>query len=177
MSQHSSSPSHSTTKAHRIAMGGGLVAPLLLVGCAAEADTPTSESSPATATSCAPMNEQQAQALFDRWNASLATGDPEQVLSNYRTDAVLLPTLSDVPRDTPTELRDYFDHFLKKGPQGTIDFRVLHSTCNAAVDTGTYTFTFADGSTASARFTFAYEFADGQWKIISHHSSLAPLPS
>ena len=33
-------------------------------------------------------------ALFDEWNAALATKDPETVANLYAHDAVLLPTVS-----------------------------------------------------------------------------------
>ena len=43
-----------------------------------------------------PLAEVAAQ--FDRWNAALATGDPEQVASLYAPDGVLLPTVSNKVR-------------------------------------------------------------------------------
>jgi hypothetical protein len=39
-------------------------------------------------------SQQEIAALFDEWNAALATGDPEKVADLYSPDAVLLPTLS-----------------------------------------------------------------------------------
>ncbi len=152
-------------------VGLGICGSLLLAGCA---NSTSSTSSSSASPTCMRMDDKQAQAAFDRWNASLATGNPDTVVSNYAPGAVLLPTLSNVPRDTPAEMRDYFEHFLQKGPQGKIDYRVLRSACDMAVDTGDYTFTFKDGTSAAARFTFVYSYVNGEWKIISHHSSLAP---
>lgn len=122
------------------------------------------------------MTEQQVAALFDRWNASLATGDPDKVVANYSEVGVLLPTLSSVPRTTPSAMREYFVEFLKKKPQGSIKDRVVHIGCGVASDTGTYTFTFSDGSSAEARYTYVYDFdsTKGKWLIVSHHSSLDP---
>jgi hypothetical protein len=49
---------------------------------------------------CVKTSEEEIKSLFDRWNASLATLDPEEVSKGYASDAILLPTLSDVPRTT-----------------------------------------------------------------------------
>ncbi|HAS1524431.1 TPA: DUF4440 domain-containing protein, partial [Enterobacter hormaechei] len=38
----------------------------------------------------------------------------------------------------------------------------------------TYTFTFADKSTVSARYTFTYAWDGKEWKISTHHSSAMP---
>lgn len=45
-------------------------------------------------------SDQDIEALFNRWNDSLKTGDAYQVNANYTDDAVLLPTLSSSPRTT-----------------------------------------------------------------------------
>ncbi|WP_269631665.1 SgcJ/EcaC family oxidoreductase [Pelomonas sp. BJYL3] len=124
--------------------------------------------------SCAKSDPAQISALFDRWNRSLATLDPEQVVANYAQDAVLLPTVSNKPRTNHAEIRDYFVHFLEKKPQGRIDRRVLKIGCNVAQDVGLYTFRFKDGSEVSARYSYVYEYRDGQWLIAHHHSSAMP---
>lgn len=124
--------------------------------------------------SCAKSDPAQISALFDRWNRSLATLDPEQVVANYAQDAVLLPTVSNKPRTNHAEIRDYFVHFLEKKPQGRIDRRVLKIGCNVAQDVGLYTFRFKDGSEVSARYSYVYEYRDGQWLTAHHHSSAMP---
>lgn len=126
------------------------------------------------APSCAAATPQEISALFDRWNASLRTGDPDVVVANYASDGVLLPTVSNKPRTTPAEIRDYFVKFLKSGPQGSIDQRIIKIGCNVAQDVGTYTFKFADGQTVHARYTYVYEWKDGKWLIAHHHSSAMP---
>lgn len=123
---------------------------------------------------CAGADRAQIAALFDRWNASLATGNPDRVAANYAPDAVLLPTVTNEPRATPAEIRDYFVKFLPNKPQGTIDKRFIKIGCNVAQDVGTYTFRFADGATVQARYTYVYEWRDGQWLIAHHHSSAMP---
>ena len=127
-----------------------------------------------TANKCEKVNEQQIEKLFDRWNDSLQTGDAKKVSMNYLSDAVLLPTVSNKVRLTQDQRVDYFEHFLEKKPVGKIDSRTVRLGCNTAIDSGTYTFTFSDKSTVSARYTFTYEFDGKKWLISSHHSSAMP---
>ncbi|SEL85757.1 conserved hypothetical protein [Roseateles sp. YR242] len=124
--------------------------------------------------SCVAASRAQIAALFERWNASLGTLDPDRVVANYAPDAVLLPTVTNEPRETPAEIRDYFVKFLKNSPKGTIDKRIVRIGCNEARDIGTYTFRFKDGSSVKARYTFDYEWVNGQWLIAHHHSSAMP---
>ncbi|EPV3677957.1 MULTISPECIES: SgcJ/EcaC family oxidoreductase [Enterobacter cloacae complex] len=126
------------------------------------------------ATDCVKADKAAIEGLFDRWNASLKTGDAKKVADTYLTDAVLLPTVSNQVRLTDAERVDYFEHFLKKKPVGKIDSRTIRIGCNKAIDTGTYTFTFADKTTVSARYTFTYAWDGSDWKISSHHSSAMP---
>lgn len=115
--------------------------------------------------------------LFDRWNAALATLDPDQVVALYAPDAILLPTLSNDVRHNHPEIRDYFVSFLEKHPKGTINESNLRDLGDTAVHSGIYTFALtSDGETSHAqcRFTYVYAKVDGDWKIIEHHSSLMP---
>ena len=130
---------------------------------------------------CATVSKEQIAALFDRWNASLASKNPEEIVKNYAEDAVLLPTVSNKPRTNHKEIADYFEHFVQKSPKGAIDTRTIHIGCNGAYDVGTYTFTLtgADGKTSqvAARYSFVYELRDGKWLIVHHHSSAMPEPA
>ncbi|MDP9964648.1 uncharacterized protein (TIGR02246 family) [Variovorax paradoxus] len=128
----------------------------------------------ASSASCAPTGEREIAALFDRWNASLATLDPDKVVANYAPDGVLLATVSNQPRTSLAEIRDYFVKFLKGAPQGKIDSRTIRVGCNVAQDIGTYTFKFKDGKLVHARYTYVYEWLNGQWLIAHHHSSAMP---
>lgn len=123
---------------------------------------------------CASINKVEVAALFDRWNASLKTHDPEKVAANYASDAVLLATVSNTPRDTHEEIKEYFTHFLQKNPQGSIDTRTIKIGCNIAQDVGTYTFTLKGGKKVAARYTYVYEHVGDQWLIAHHHSSAMP---
>lgn len=68
------------------------------------------------------ITKDEVRALFSLWNNALATGDSRLVASRYATKsgAVLLPTVSDVPRNDFDSIKDYFDAFLLKEPQGEI---------------------------------------------------------
>ena len=128
----------------------------------------------APATQCKATDQQQVAALFDRWNDSLRTLDPDKVVANYAADGILLPTVSNQPRTNPAEIRDYFVKFLKNAPQGRIDSRTIKIGCNLAQYVGTYTFRFKDGTTVQTRYTYVYEWKDGNWLISHHHSSAMP---
>ena len=124
---------------------------------------------------CHRTSERDIAALFDRWNASLQTGDPEKVADNYAEDAILLPTVSDRPRVTRAGRVEYFEHFLHDRPFGHIDFRRIYLGCNAAVDAGLYTFTFErTGEVVPARYSYSYKWDGKRWLITSHHSSALP---
>lgn len=157
----------------KMAKMGVIIAGVLLAGCASQQQN--LGGSGASSEVCQPASEQDIAALFDRWNASLQTGDPRRVVANYAERSILLPTVSNKPRLTPAEKQDYFDHFLENRPAGVIDLRWVDVGCNSAVDAGLYTFTFArTGQVVKARYTYTYTWNGAQWLISSHHSSGMP---
>jgi len=127
-----------------------------------------------SALACNPPLKSEVAALFDRWNASLRTGDPKKVVANYAPYSVLLPTVSNRARFTAAEKEDYFHHFLERKPEGKIDDRVIEVDCNSATDSGLYTFRFVDGTSVRARYSFSYKRVGNDWLISSHHSSGMP---
>lgn len=146
----------------------------VLAGCAADGGM-RRDSQALRATHCEPITEQGVAALFDRWNRSLQTGDPHEVVANYAERSILLPTLSNKPRLTAAEKEDYFHHFLESRPSGTIDLRFVEIGCNRAVDAGLYTFTFAaTGDVVHGRYTYTYRWDGSEWLITTHHSSAMP---
>ena len=121
------------------------------------------------------VTESEIAALFDRWNQSLQTGNPLEVVANYAERSILLPTLSNTPRLTPGEKEDYFVSFLQNQPSGVIDLRQITINGDMAVDSGIYTFTFGKtGQKVQARYSFTYQKQGDQWLIVSHHSSGMP---
>ncbi|WIA23804.1 hypothetical protein OEZ85_013479 [Tetradesmus obliquus] len=119
-------------------------------------------------------------ALFDTWNAALATKDPAAVADLYGHDAVLLPTVSNEVRTTRAGIVDYFSNFLKLSPQGKVDQSTIRLLSpDVALHSGVYSFTLnpAEGETkiVQARFTFLYrKYGNGHWRIAEHHSSAMP---
>ena len=63
-----------------------------------------------TSMTCKATSEAEIKGLFDRWNNSLETGNSDEVVKNYAPDAILLATVSNKPRLTQDERRDYFVH-------------------------------------------------------------------
>jgi uncharacterized protein (TIGR02246 family) len=147
---------------------------LLIAGCSTTAFNSSKLPAASTESRIEPT-EQEIASLFDRWNQSLQSGDPQEVVSNYAEWSILLPTVSNKPRLTPEEKVDYFRHFLENQPSGEINMRQIQIDSNMAVDTGLYTFHFAKtGDTVKARYSFTYRRYGRQWLIISHHSSAMP---
>ncbi|MBT0567612.1 SgcJ/EcaC family oxidoreductase [Williamsia sp. CHRR-6] len=121
-------------------------------------------------------------ALFDRWNAALATLNPDRVADEYAPGAILLPTVSNTPRIDRAGIRAYFaNEFLPSKPQGKIVSEYIDVyDSNSAGNSGIYDFTLTnkDGSKSvvRARFSFFYEKINGKWLIETQHSSKLPEP-
>lgn len=120
------------------------------------------------------MENTDITSLFDEWNSALQTGDPKQVSSLYESNGILLPTVSNQVRHNHAEIEDYFVHFLARGPQGRIDESNVRTFGDAAINSGVYTFTFKNGDSVQARFTYVYRWNGQRWMIIEHHSSAMP---
>jgi len=122
-----------------------------------------------------PIDEAEVKNLFQLWNSALATEDPDAVAKRYAKNAVLLPTVSDIPRTNYALIKDYFVGFLKKKPQGEIlesNVTIGHNWCQ---DAGIYEFTMlSTGDKVKGRYSFVYVWEDGEWKINHHHSSVMP---
>merc|ERR1712003_76080 len=122
-----------------------------------------------------PIKKEEVRGLFQLWNDALATGDSSLVASRYAKSGVLLPTVSDKPRDNFSSIKNYFDSFLLKKPQGEILESFVTIGTNWCQDVGIYEFTLgATGDKVKVRYSFVYVYEDGQWKIAHHHSSQMP---
>ncbi len=120
------------------------------------------------------MTQNEITALFDEWNAAIQTGDPKNVAALYESNGILLPTLSNKVRHNHEEIEDYFVRFLANGPVGKIDEGNVRTFGQIAINSGIYTFSFKDGTSVSARFTFVYRWNGERWMIVEHHSSQMP---
>jgi uncharacterized protein (TIGR02246 family) len=145
---------------------------------ATERGTPKSKTS--SGGPCVMATDQAVADLFRAWNLALASKDSAKVAALYWSNAVLLPTVSNIPRTDTASITEYFDHFLQKSPRGTIVRRMTQHYCGVSVDSGLYEFSVMDSagnaSTVAARYTFVYSYRDGAWKIQHHHSSAMPEP-
>ncbi|WJM76506.1 SgcJ/EcaC family oxidoreductase [Xanthomonas hortorum pv. vitians] len=72
--------------------------------------------------------EREVAALFDTWNAALATGNPHKVADLYAPDGVLLPTVSNEVRASRAQIEKYFEWMPRKSLQGR--------TCSVSRDGG-----------------------------------------
>jgi len=120
------------------------------------------------------MSNEDITSLFDEWNLALQSGKPKNVVALYEKNGILLPTVSNKVRHNHDEIEDYFVQFLAKAPEGKIDEANVRTFGEIAINSGTYTFSFKDGSTVRARFTFVYRWNGVRWMIIEHHSSQFP---
>ncbi|WP_300973483.1 SgcJ/EcaC family oxidoreductase [Sphingomonas sp. LHG3406-1] len=130
---------------------------------------------------CAAASRIEIEGQIDRFAGALKTNDPDKVTALFAADAVLLPTLSNTLRTNPSEVRDYFVHFLAKSPVVRVDSSTVRIGCNMAERVGTWTWTLTDPksgakSQAAARYSFIYRHEGGQWRIDHLHSSLMPEP-
>ncbi|RAP32042.1 DUF4440 domain-containing protein [Candidatus Marinamargulisbacteria bacterium SCGC AG-410-N11] len=123
------------------------------------------------------LSKQLVRDQFENWNKAIQTGDPDTVVKLYHEKGTLIPTLSNQVRYNHNEIKDYFVHFLAKKPKGEINESNIHifEESKTASYVGLYTFEFGDGSKATCRFSYLYQFNDqGEGLILHHHSSLLP---
>jgi len=170
--QSSVMPPPATTTTSVAAPNAGVMS--LPSNVASSLSAPSASSTAGVVVLSQPITKAEVRNLFNLWNDALATGDPATVAKRYSKDGVLLPTLSDVPRNDFESIKDYFVHFLEKKPDGKILEGEIFVGNNWAQDAGIYEFTFADGSKVKARYSFVYVYENGQWMISHHHSSLMP---
>ena len=115
------------------------------------------------------------EGLFSEWNKALVSGDPDEVVRLYATNAILIPTLSNKPRTSHAEIRDYFAQtFMPRGPSGTIVKAYVRVFADIAICSGIFAFTFSDRSAAQVRKSFVHRWNGEEWLIVEHHSSLMP---
>jgi uncharacterized protein (TIGR02246 family) len=148
--------------------------------------TPTSaaahpQTPPPPPRTCPPVSTSEIEAQFTRFTSAWATGDADAVTDLFSADPVLLATVSNIPRTTPSAVRDYFMMFLANKPAARIDTSTVEIDCETASRVGTWTVTLTDPATRTvrevpARYTFIYRHGDGGWKIEHLHSSMMPEP-
>ena len=113
--------------------------------------------------------------VIDAWLRAVNAHSVDAVCSLYAPEAILLPTLSDVIRDTPDRIRDYFESFLnRKNLSATLRNCYVQEYSEIKIDSGIYEFKWESDTMglmqfARARFTFVIR----EEQIVEHHSSMA----
>ncbi|NEO97389.1 MAG: DUF4440 domain-containing protein [Symploca sp. SIO2E9] len=127
--------------------------------------------------------EKEVAETTDTWLDTVTSGSEEvvdEVVALYAEDGLLWGTVSEQVRDTPAEIRDYFEYFAKLPELRVSSYKgcVRMYDENLAINSGYYTFTYnQDGQTQEipARYSFTYHKDDNnKWEIIEHHSSALP---
>ena len=118
---------------------------------------------------------EDANAAVDRWSAAYSTNDPELVVQNYWSDAIVLGTVSPVMSEGTEAIRTYFSPLKGSGNKNAIgEKRIIMLDDNAVVVTGFYLFTrMVDGKPVPgpSRFTMLLTKRNDEWRIAHHHSS------
>ena len=111
--------------------------------------------------------------MLETWVNKIKTNDPQQVVSLYHNDGLLLGTFSDIERKGHDLILDYFENLLKSQVDVEIVSQHKHETDSVVTNSGLYNF-IVNGKTIQARFSFVFIKIVNDWKIISHHSSVLP---
>ena len=117
--------------------------------------------------------------FVEEWMETICSNNIENIVSLYKEEAVLLGTLDGKLRKGHSDIREYFDFFVKLQPCGkiiTIEEKDFGHRC-MGVANGTYDFDLTENgekTVAPARFTFVLEKTGTKWKLHSHHSSKIP---
>ena len=117
--------------------------------------------------------------FVDEWMKTICSNNVEAIVSMYKKEAVLLGTLDGKLRNGHSEIKEYFDFFVKLQPCGKITSIAEEDFGHrrVGVANGTYDFELTENGEKTiipARFTFVLERAGTKWKIHSHHSSKQP---
>lgn len=119
-----------------------------------------------------------AENLLRKWETCLNNGDLNGIVALYTDSAVLWGTFSDIIRDNPELIREYFEAlFLRENLSVKFGPSNLRSFGEAAIYSGEYEFSYQGDEKVKcpARFSFVfYKDKTGQYRIIDHHSSLVP---
>ena len=117
--------------------------------------------------------------FVEKWMETICSNNVATIVSLYKEEAVLLGTLDGKLRKGHSEIKEYFDFFVKLQPCGKITSIVEEDFGHRrmGVANGTYDFDLTENgekTVAPARFTFVLERTGTKWKIHSHHSSKQP---
>ncbi|GGJ68589.1 DUF4440 domain-containing protein [Deinococcus aquiradiocola] len=131
------------------------------------------------ASTAAQVTSQSAQDAYLAWTQAINARQTANVVNLYSPNALLLPTVSSKIINSQEGRTEYFNGLLSRK-----NFMVQPQTqfvqpiaWNAAIVSGTYTFSYTDGEktvSLPARFNFVFQKTGRTWTIINHHSSVLP---
>ena len=119
-----------------------------------------------------------ADQVLINWEHCLNCNDLQGIVDLYESNAVLWGTFSNIIRDNPELIKEYFSGLFEK-KQLKVQFskkynREYSDTC---IFSGTYEFSYLEDEQIyfPARYTFVVcKNNTGDYKIVEHHSSLIP---
>jgi uncharacterized protein (TIGR02246 family) len=124
-------------------------------------------------------NPENIRAVIQNWIDTVCRHNPQDIVSLYAPDGVLLGTVAKSMKVGRKQIIGYFEMFVEKEPCGYLtEMNVQNFGSDYAIADGTYTFelTNEEGGRdiVPARFTFMLRKISGVWKIATHHSSAQP---
>jgi len=113
------------------------------------------------------------------WARAFNAADLDGLLALYSAEAVLVPTTAPQPLTDAAGLRAYFERVMARQPRLHVR---LHEPLNVraqgdwALCSGCCEFSEGEGGATAmpARFSFCWRQEAAVWRILEHHSSLAP---
>jgi len=121
----------------------------------------------------------KAKVILDKWVAAVSAYDVDLILSLYDADARLLPTYSDVIRNTPETIKDYFMGLARFDNVEVIldgGYSEQHISEDIYVLSGDYRWELSEGenmTVKNARYSFVID-TTLEAPITHHHSSEVP---
>ena len=113
---------------------------------------------------------------IQNWIDCIRSNDPDRVTELYDEHALLLGTFSDIERQGPKLIYDYFNGLLSSKIDVEIISEQTHNFNKLEICSGLYNF-IVNGETIEARYSFVFIQVNDNWKILSHHSSILPKSS
>src|SRR3990170_4781118 len=120
--------------------------------------------------SCQEASHSEITAHLDRWQTAVATGDADAIAASYADDAVLLPAMSDAPRQGKAAIRAYFAEFTGRHPLPMITMRSVMTGCGMATEMGAARFQVTGARKGTrmfigCRYSTVLTESDGRWLI------------
>ncbi len=124
--------------------------------------------------------QEELEKAYNNWATALSSANPDNIVSLYGEESILLATIHPEPISNQQDRRDYFAKLMKNpNLKVTLNSSIFQQISdNAGIVSGIYTFSFTDKDervkTIPARFSFVFTKEGGKWLISNHHSSKIP---